>query len=297
MHTFVISAEDYMVFYGGMKEISGSDPIKLAYAFSSVRENVVSISGPGTAQEERNIEPNVISWESVAKSLLPDAGRQNNKNVLLSSSRPMTAFGHMYTEKKGQGALMAIPNIGTDSKQFIVTSFPPKSGEQSNIVIATRENTNVKILDTDKKEVLSKTIQARQIFSYNVANDVSGYTVTANNPVSVISGTSCAEHSDSECEPLAGYMPPVERLGKYHIIPQISGKLPGSQAIKVRVVAASQSTKVSFFRQITNSIVELANLDAGEYYDVDLSGTEPNLTYTPLSSLLRLSLLPSNPKK
>ena len=108
-----------------------------------------------------------------------------------------------------------------------------------------------------------------QSIQWRFSGDFTGYHLTAvGSPVTIISGGECmyVPSTEVDCDPIAAYIPPVNQLGRHHIIAPFAGRNSG---YIYRVVAVRDDTRLTINLADNRYIAT-----AGEFFEADILGDE-----------------------
>lgn len=265
--------EFYLSFHPGYKNKDNDNKLNAVRIFfaSEYSTNVyLSVPGKSFSEEELNIDPNTV-YEFV---LTPDIALCDDKmndeqprsaflfekyGIHITADDPVIVYGVLDYKDVSEGFL-AIPvaRLGMD---YVVAAGPDPSKTESGLsmpsytsIVAAFDGTVVNIESTTNTNIdsLSKGDDAEfqlnegdvlQISSKGYSGDLSGSIISANKPVSVLSGNYCAETplGLNYCNYTIEMELPSYVWGKeYHIAP-INGRKNSSY---VRILASDYNTKV-----------------------------------------------------
>ena len=152
--------------------------------------------------------------------------------------------------------------LGPENTQFVAAANELYSKNGSIVIVSGADSTEVTVQDLTGN-VWSRTLGSLQTYTYTVAaygDDLTGYMINSNKPVSVFSGTQYNRVLGYRGDPMYVSLPPVAFWGTtYFIAPILERHQPAGYAIRVIVL---EQTEVY---DLAGSL--LAMLNTQEFYE------------------------------
>ena len=195
------------------------------------------------------------------------------KGVEVNATEDITVFCLNHVPYTSDGYLALPTNaLGT---VYVVASYKPH-GLASFGIISVNNETNIRItlntigtityhgISYSKGSSFSITLEKLETFHISHSYDLSGTIITANKPVSVISGDTCADVGAGACDHLAAFLLPAKNWGKEFVV-ATTGRMNKRVGDIFRVFAYENNTIV---RRADRESV----LSTGEFTEIDLAG-------------------------
>ena len=152
--------------------------------------------------------------------------------------------------------------FGPENVEFVTAANELYSGNGLIVVVSGSDNTAVTLQDPTG-QVWSRMLGRLQTYTYTVTavgDDLTGYKITSNKPVSVFSGTQFNKVLGYGKDALYVSLPPVAFWGTMHFIPAVLER-PQPQGHALRVISLER-TEV---RDLAGGMI--TTLDAQEFYE------------------------------
>ncbi len=197
----------------------------------------------------------------------------------ITAGAPVSAYGLNTLSQTTDGFLgLPTPILGTS---YLVEAYEGGAGSQF-AVVGTQNGTTATITPSDTTGAytagVSYTVSLNQGDVYQLVDtsggDLSGTTITSNNPVAVFAGNDCADvpTSDTACNTLAEEMTPTDTWGTDFLTEPFATRSGDT----FRVMASTNATAVD----IDGSSV--ATLNAGQFYETILSAASTITANNPI---------------
>ena len=255
-------------------------------------QTYVSVVAPGISWSVHLIlEPNQIMSIEAPDEVEADRTVTLQKGTIIITSDYdifVTAVSNALTSL---ATFPVIPFESAASHEFFIGSyfprnFPPLSYPNQIMITAGINTTNVIIKKTPEmsfddvsfpddfqyfkinEDELVFVVPSRESLQVRCDVDLTGFQVTSDLPVSLISGGECTYVTPelNDCDHIATYMPPVDRLGRQFTIAPFAERDTG---YIFRIVAVRDETNVS----ISSSVSGVFSLNAGQFYEGDVNDT------------------------
>ncbi|XP_072042618.1 uncharacterized protein [Amphiura filiformis] len=261
---FVLTFPYHM--YNANADIIG---IPSVFVSTQIKNTVVmtTVSVPGI---EFNQSANLTSVQNVNIVLPHEAAFYNvgysakrSVAVIVTATDVVSVHGY-YGAYRGYDGFFVLPTTALDNEYFAV-GYPFAFYSSEFAVTAIEDNTTVVI--KGQPPVSLQQYESYQFFG----DDVTGLLITADKPVSVISGHQCAKipsDSSSSCDYIMENIPPVKTLGNHYLLTPFLGRTSG---YVYRIVAAlSGITNVT----ISGRNRTVVSLSAGQFYEGNVASDE-----------------------
>ena len=197
------------------------------------------------------------------------------KGVEVNATEDITVFclNHEVSYYTSDGYLALPTNaLGT---VYVVASYKPNRLANFGIISVNNE-TNIRItlnaigtityrgISYSKGSSFSITLEKLETFHISHSYDLSGTIITANKPVSVISGDTCADVGAGACDHLAAFLLPAKNWGKEFVV-ATTGRMNKRVGDIFRVFAYENNT-------IVRRADRESALSSGEFTEIDLAG-------------------------
>ena len=239
----------------------------------------VTVSVPGIGFTNTT----TVSSDQMATLDLPEEAAIQNKSsgkyhrtVIVDATDSVSVHGYYATPFTADGFLV-MPTAVLD-RNYVAASFDRNtqwSHHSELTVSATQDETTVVIGRPVGIEIV---LQQYETYQYTAdgrdQTDVTGVFVTADKPVSVMSGHQCAyvPVSVGPCDFLMEHIPPISALGSHYVLAPLMGRQSG---YIYRVVATSLG-----MTNITISDGQNESLLAGQFYEGDVTTNDRVITIT-----------------
>ena len=215
-----------------------------------------------------------VSCDQVAEIVLPEeaaiqdnSSGKYNRTVIVDATGLVSVHGYYVSVNTAAGFLV-LPTRVLD-RHYVLTSWARNTGETYKsylselVVSALQDKTNVIIKGREDFEIVLQQHQVYQLVAdgSNVT-DVTGFTVTADIPISVMSGHQCAVIPIGGCDYLMEHIPPIRALGNHYVIAPFMDRQAG---YVYRVIATA-----SGMTNITISDGQIISLSTGQFYNGDV---------------------------
>lgn len=190
--------------------------------------------------------------------------------LLVQSASPLSGyFLNRQAYTTDMSYLLDLPALGTDYRVLGWQNAP--GGVIQMSLTATQNGTTATItpaatLSSGQAAGVPFTVSlnAGESVIYNApsGNDLSGTHITANQPLAVFSGASCANLPVGAfaCDHIFTQLPPVNRWSQNYVVPETART--GTAGNLVRILAATDNT------QVTVNGVVVATLNAGQFHEI-----------------------------
>ncbi len=226
----------------------------------TVTVNVPGIGFTNTSMVSHDNYANVTFPRTVV--FVGDVGKVN-KTVLITSDGVVCVHGTLTSGSTTDG-FNILPKTAL-SKRYIITSYEPLTNYRHPsefVVTALEETTIVNIMfNHDGHVPMQQTLYPYESFQFrDYSHDLTGTLLTANKPVSVMSGNECANvpNTIGKCEFLISHLPGTNGFGRNFVLSPFLGRLSG---YVFRVLATANNTNVT----MSNGVNAL--LSEYEYYE------------------------------
>jgi hypothetical protein len=210
---------------------------------------------------------------------IPNSSQQSGtgiRNTGFTVVSPDPIGGYFVNRASASTDMTYLLDSGALGTNYVVASQGVGFGEGSQVSIsATQANTAVTFTPKGGAPI-NVTLQAGETYKYAGGSvDLTGSRVSADKPVAVFGGHSCAQvpGGTSFCDTLVEQMIPNDRLSKTYALTASAGAaLTATGSDLVRVIATADGTEVKV------GGVVVATLNAGEVYEFSLgNGTGANV--------------------
>lgn len=167
----------------------------------------------------------------------------------------------------GTTNVMPVEALGT---KYYVASYVPYSTRKSEFTITATDDQGPTIVNiiTSNNERYTETLDSSGSYQLQSSEDLTGSVITADKPVSVMSGSSCSKvpiHME-RCNYLVVHLTDVKSAGTHFLIGPFKDRTTG---YIFRVIATEDNTQLTFLPgPVANSTIEL---HAGQFYEKDVS--------------------------
>ena len=222
-----------------------------------------------------HIQAGKVLEYTLPKSLRMAGTNIQSKGIEIKSTKDVTVFCLNHYQYNSDGYL-ALPTsaLGT---VYVVASYQARWSSNFGVISA-NDKTNIRItlntsgtityphdgISYSKGSSFSITLDKLETFHISHSHDLSGTIITANKPVSVISGHKCAKVGSGACDHLAAFLLPVKNWGKEFVV-ATTGSMNKPVGDIFRVFAYENNTIVREDR-------EISVLSSGEFVEIDLAG-------------------------
>ena len=263
---------------------------------TSSNQTYVSVVAPGISWSEHLIlEPNQTRSIEAPDEVEADRTVTLQKGTIIITSDYdifVTAVSNTLTSL---ATFPVIPFESAASEEFFIGSYFPRNFPlppyPNQIMITAGVNmTNVIIKKTPEtsfddilflddfqyfklnEDELAFIVPSRESLQVRCDVDLTGFQVISDLPVSLISGGECTYVTPelNDCDHIATYVPPVDRLGRQFTIAPFVERDTG---YIFRIVAVRDETNVS----ISSSVSGVFSMNAGQFYEGDVNDT--NITF------------------
>jgi len=204
------------------------------------------------------------------------------KGVHVTALSPISVHVVSQSTTSAEG-YMALPTAGLGTKYYVMSRASSRFIGSEFALVATQDATTVSITPTAAGATQSAgttfSITLKSGETYQLMNpayaDMTGTLVTSDKPIAVFSGHRCTDlpSGTGYCDYLVEQLPDVSLWGKIHHAAPFSGRARHT----VRVLAAQDGTTFT-----TMPAGLLGTLNAGQFADVDLSGTAEIISNNPV---------------
>ncbi len=194
-----------------------------------------------------------------------------NKSIMLKADVPL-----FVSIQDADFPATSVPELKPSDKEFLLVGYEPWYTRMSYVtVIAVEDDTKVEInipdMDPPKWTATLKKLQTYTLrANKTVVTDFTGGRVVSNKPVTVYAGTQCSKITTDirYCDGLIKVMPPIQELGKSHIVPPVPHRADDVDYV-VRVIPSKGDTTVQFNETYKETVkkgsyAEVENLPASE---------------------------------
>ncbi|NLN96540.1 MAG: hypothetical protein GX128_10305 [Bacteroidales bacterium] len=203
-------------------------------------------------------------------------GSIHNKGIHVTSDNPVTVYV-MSQRDFSTDAYLGLPVDALGNDYYVMAYENNNLGIQLTVV-ATEDNTNVSITPTASSpgwsagvtgNVVLNTGQVFQLRTTASGSDYTGSRVVSDKPVGVFGSNNCANIpvGVTACDYIVQQLTPVNTWGQSFVTVPLAERTAGDV---FRIMAQQSNTEVS----INGSVV--ATLNAGQFYQTDLSSTSYN---------------------
>ncbi|XP_053403273.1 IgGFc-binding protein-like [Mercenaria mercenaria] len=245
---------------GFMKNWVDNNGIPTIFVTCPSGEATVSISIPHLQINEEASTVGGVLTKSYSTTLSSaTSGSISTKAVFITSDTPVMLFsGSMKSGSSDISFVLPETSLGSS---YIISGHPStNAGLDEFLVIATSDTTQVTItLKTGSQETI--TLNRLETY-YREATDMSGTMISADAPISVLSGHGCANVPDnnvSYCDYIGETMPPESYLGSVHVLSFMKPR----PDFTVSIIAPNDQTSVRIHDDLGN-ILETFSLMARE---------------------------------
>lgn len=235
-----------------------SSGVREAFIFGAANATGTLTSTDGVVNTAFNLGAQGFSVLSVPQSYeLASNTIQNNGFKIQSGSNVSGYFLNRAPQTTDMTYLIDGSKLGTN---YVVAAYSGAGSEQLSAQ-ATQNNTTVTINAAGGSSV-TKVLNAGQTYMISGGGNLTGSTVTADKPIAVFSGNSCANipGGNTYCDHIVEQMPSIAQLSKtYYVAPT---PRTGANGDVVRIVASADATEVK-----VDGVV-LATLNAGQFSEI-----------------------------
>ena len=205
-----------------------------------------------------------------------------HRTVIVDATDSVSVHGYYGTSGTSDGFLV-MPTAVLDGN-YVAASFDRNTqwSDHSELTVsATQDETTVVIGDPVSIKIV---LQQYETYQYTTdgrnLTDVTGVFVTADKPVSVMSGHQCAYVPVGVygCDYLMEHIPPISALGSHYVLAPFMGRQSGY--IYRIIAAASGMTNVTISNGQTKSLL------AGQFYQGDVTTNDTVITISADKSVL-----------
>ena len=250
------------------------------YIFLSGPNNAnVTITWPDATTESYSITANQITTVNATSKMRPllNTGTESTtfSAAKIVSDVDITVYG-LNNATATSDAFVSIPTTSLGTEYRALTYKTSISGLNARLSVIAVETGTTTITITPKNNIAAshnagvaytKTLTQGQVYSVESlaapGSEITGTLVTSDKKIAVFSGIACVNIVSGACDLIIEQMPPVTSWGKDFILPGSSNLVNKD---KYRVLAHEDGTVVTL-----NGSNQ--NLNAGDYYEFDSTGT------------------------
>jgi cysteine-rich repeat protein len=180
---------------------------------------------------------------TIATYHITASGSVTNQGVRVTADAQVRVLGtNESTYTTDTWAVWATEKLGTE--HIVLDGASQASSGRQIVVIGTVANTAVTIRDSDLNQLATFTLGPGQTYRYQTSNAITGYSVTSDNPIGVISGVVCTNDVGSACDMTAEQLAPIPLWARdYVVAPTFENGCMTAKANHV-VVASRDNTMV-----------------------------------------------------
>jgi Ca2+-binding RTX toxin-like protein len=252
--------------------LGGGPELTLFITGGAATTGTVAIPGL-TFSETFSVTPGTVTSVTIpTDAQMTSSPTPEDKGIHVTAGAEVTVYG-LNRVQATTDAYLGLPTdiLGTE---YIVLGSPPAAGESEGAVVSTANGTTVTITPSAQLDggqpagtPFTVSMDQGQTFQFtSSAGDVSGTVVTADKPIGVYGGNTCANIPDFNyffCDHIVEQMPPVTAWGESFLTVPLATRLNGDT---FRMVAAQDGTAV----RINGSLV--ATLNRGQVWQQIVDG-------------------------
>ncbi len=211
---------------------------------SSETEANVNVSIPSQAvDDDIVVDANSVYTYDLPEAIELSATGTSSASIYVTSDEEISVYIANISGSTSD-AYVGLPVDGLGTEYYVVGY--QGAGDGYIATTATQDATDVEIFNAAGVSVATATIDTGEIYYYEnaVTDDISGFSVVATLPVSVVSGNTCANVpvGASACDFIAEMIPPTDSLGTEFYSFQLGGRLNGDTFV---VVATEDDTTIT----------------------------------------------------
>ena len=286
IHSYILGSvhegTDFILAFGKAQEPNNAIELIITSNFNTS----VTIELPSQVTEIVNVAQNVKTVYQVAGNMRVTGGTENKAFYVKSDKDIRILVPNFY---KGGDAYLAFPYSSEDRGNFtfIAASHVPDPdnsnyGESFAIIASNSDDTGVTIyrpqpsggFEIQEVVTLSR-LQTKLVDSDQ--NDITGALITADKPISVVSGMQYGRINDIS-GPDSFYIaaPPLTFLSREHIVPPIEGR-DTNTGYFVRVISAEDNNTINIFNNTANIWMDPVVKPSGQLVEINV-----DITYSAL---------------
>ncbi len=189
---------------------------------------------------------------------------ERNKGILVEADGNINVYGMSFAEFSAD-AYLALPctRMAVDEYEYYGISYDTLYGKPSMILLVSCENETV--VKFNSSTIILNTMETYQIES---DNDLTGTRITSSKPLSVFSGSDCANVPENifECDHLVEQVPPTVTWGSKFLVASLKGRTSGEQ---IRVLSA-RAANVTVNCNTTVSVSEFQLRSGGSFREFEI---------------------------
>ena len=229
----------------------------------------VSVPGIGFTHHAAVSRDQMASIDLPEEAAIQDRyGRgKYDRTMIVDATDSVSVHGYYGTSRTADGFLVMPTTVL--GRQYVATSsdrYTQWPNDSELAVSATQDETTVVIGDPVGVAIVLQQYETYHYVAYSsFATDVTGVFVTADKPISVMSGHQCGfvPVGVLACDYLMEHIPPISALGRHYVLAPFMGRQSG---YIFRVVSAARG-----MTNITISDGQTESLLAGQYYQGDVA--------------------------
>ena len=241
--------------------------LELFISSTEAASGTIEFLETGTSQTFTTTPNQTLRIQAPSSSQLTSNMVVEKKGIYVKTDKEISLYG-LSNELNTTDAFLSLPTTALGSS-YRVVSYSPTSGFKSTIgIVATKDGSNITITPT--RAVLSNpantpinvTLNQGETYQIMSDGDLTGSTVTSNQPIAVLSGATCVNTpvGVSACDMLIEQMIPTTSWGTSFFTAPLAGRSGGS---RYRVLADQDGTEV------TINGISATTLAAGAYYETN----------------------------
>ena len=247
----------------------------------------VTIEWPTGATATVDVSRRVKTVYQIDGNMRVSGGIENKAFRVNSTQDIRVVVSNFYT---GGDAYLAFPYGAADSNgnfTFMAAAHQPESssnyGKSFFVVASGFDDTDVTIYGPSasggwlfQETVTLSRLQTKVVDSKQ--NDITGSLITANKPISVVSGMDYSRINGIN-GPDSMYLsiPPIQFLSNRHIVPPIAGR-DSAAGYFVRVISATEDNTIHIYNNSGNTWMDPITKSGGQLEEVDVSNTSSTLS-------------------
>ena len=197
------------------------------------------------------------------------SAKVSDKAVIVVATDTVSVYGFYYSLSATDG-FFVLPTTAL-GRDYVAVGYDHTAYFSEFVVLAMEDNTVVNIRERIELSLSLNQYEAYQFVSDRLeGKDVTGLSIKADKPVSVMSGHQCANVIAGGCDHLMENIPPVNILGHHYVLASFLGRNSG---FGYRIVSTSSTgvTSVSIPDQTMS-------LSSGEFYQGSTSTSDEIIT-------------------
>ncbi|XP_060567456.1 uncharacterized protein LOC132726197 [Ruditapes philippinarum] len=173
-----------------------------------------------------------------------------NRGIYLTTSHDVSVYATNYNEGSADSFLV-LP-VSAIGQYYTVAAYEPLRSENIFIMVVATNSTTQGYIN-DGNSLHNFTLNQLDVFQFTTVIDIQGMSVTSDKPVTVISGTKCANipHGVGYCDIITEQMLPLQALDNIYIVPPT----PPKEAYELKVTHFNSSvTDSTCFHNISKTV-------------------------------------------